>query len=315
METPARRRVADSGKPAFPPALGVALAVLSVSFAAPLFRLAEAPPITASFWRLAIATLLLLPFTWKAWPVWRGYTARDWGITAASGIALGLHFGLWVWSLEYTSVAASTCLVTLQAVFVALGGHFLLGDRLKPSGWGGIALAVAGAVAIAVTDQSTAPQPDKALLGDALALAGGLGSAAYLLIGRSLRATRGLVEYVFPVYGIAAVTLLVALPVVGQTAFDGVGTQSFVFFVLLAAVPMLGGHTIANWVVRYIPAHTVATWILLEPVGAALLAWPILDEVPAAGVMLGGVLVLAGAALTIPRRGAKADVVAAEPSG
>lgn len=307
--------MADPGKPAFPPALGVALAVLSVSFAAPLFRLAEAPPITASFWRLALATLLLLPFTWRAWPVWRGYAARDWGITAASGIALGLHFGLWVWSLEYTSVAASTCLVTLQAVFVALGGHFLLGDRLKPSGWGGIALAILGAVAIAVTDRSTAPQPGKALLGDALALAGGLGSAAYLLIGRRLRATRGLVEYVFPVYALAALTLLVALPMVGQAAFDGVGTRSFAFFVLLAAVPMLGGHTIANWVVRYIPAHTVATWILLEPVGAALIAWGVLDEAPALGVLLGGALVLAGAALTIPRRGAAADAVAAEPSG
>jgi drug/metabolite transporter (DMT)-like permease len=297
--------VADPGRPAFPPGIGVAIAVVSVSFAAPLFRLADAPPITASFWRLALATLLILPFTARAWPAWRAYTPRDWGITAASGIALGLHFGLWVWSLEYTSVAASTCLVTLQAVFVALGGHFLLGDRLARSGWAGIALAVAGAVAIALTDHSTAPQPDKALLGDALALAGGLGSAAYMLIGRRLRATRGLVEYV-----------LVALPIVGQGALDGVGTASFGYFVLLAAVPMLGGHTIANWAVRYIPAHTVATWILLEPVGAALIAWAYLSETPALGVLLGGALVLAGAALTIPRRAASpAAPVATEPSG
>jgi drug/metabolite transporter (DMT)-like permease len=307
--------VADPGKPAFPPALGVAIVVLSVSFAAPLFKLADAPPITASFWRLALATLLLLPFTAKAWPAWRSYTARDWGITAASGIALGLHFGLWVWSLEYTSVAASTCLVTLQAVFVALGGHFLLGDRLARSGWFGIAIAIVGAVAIAFTDQSTAPQPDKALLGDALALAGGLGSAAYFLIGRRLRATRGLVEYVTPVYGIAAFTLLVGIPLVGQPIGTGLPWASFLYFILLAAVPMLGGHTVANWVVKYLPAHTVATWILLEPVGAALLAWPILGEVPALGVVLGGILVLAGAALSIPRRATESAAVATEPSG
>lgn len=306
----------DAGKPAFPPALGVAIAVVAVSFAAPLFRLADAPPITASFWRLALATLLLLPFAARAVPAWRAYSAADWGITAASGAALGLHFGLWVWSLEYTSVAASTCLVTLQAVFVALGGHLLLGDRLTRRGWAGIALAVAGAAAIALTDSSTAPQPSKALLGDALALAGGLGSAAYLLIGRRLRATRGLVEYVTPVYGVAALTLLLWLPLAGQPLGTGLPWASFAFFVLLAAVPMLGGHTVANWVVRYRPAHTVATWILLEPVGAALLAWPLLGEVPHAGVALGGLLVLAGAALTIPRRAkAAAAPVAAEPSG
>ncbi|MFA5944893.1 MAG: DMT family transporter [Candidatus Thermoplasmatota archaeon] len=307
--------MADPGKPAFPPGLGVAIAVLSVSFAAPLFKLADAPPITASFWRLALATILLLPFTAKAWPAWRAYATKDWGITAASGIALGLHFGLWVWSLEYTTVAASTCLVTLQAVFVALGGHFLLGDRLTRSGWAGIAVAVLGAIAIALTDQSTAARPDKALLGDALALAGGLGSAAYLLIGRRLRATRRLVEYVTPVYGIAAFTLLVGLPLTGQPLGTGLPWQSFLVFVLLAAVPMLGGHTVANWVVRYLPAHTVATWILLEPVGAALIAWAYLNETPALGVLLGGVLVLLGAALTIPRRSARPAAVAAEPSG
>lgn len=302
--------------PGFPPALGVAVVVLSVSFAAPLFKLADAPPITASFWRLALATLLLLPFTARAWPAWRGYSAKEWGITAAAGIALGLHFALWVWSLESTSVAASTALVTLQAVFVALGGHFLLGDRLGRLAWLGIAVAVAGAVAIAVTDRGTAPQPDKALLGDALALLGGLGSAAYFLLGRRLRTTRGLVEYVTPVYGLAAVTLLLGLAVVGQPLATGLPWEAFLYFVLLAAVPMLGGHTVANWVVKYLPAHTVATWILLEPVGAALLAWPILGEVPPLGVALGGALVLAGAAMTVQRRaGAAARAVAAEPSG
>lgn len=305
--------MADAGKPAFPPALGVAIAVLSVSFAAPLFRLADAPALTASFWRLAFATLLLLPFAGRGLAAWAGYSARDWAITAASGVALGLHFALWVTSLFYTSVAASTCLVTLQAVFVALGGHFLLGDRLGRMGWLGIAVACLGALAIALSDRSTAPQPDKALFGDLLALAGGLGSAAYMLIGRRLRSTRGLVEYVLPVYAAAALTLLLAVLVVGQPVGTGLPASSFVAFVLLAAVPMLGGHTVSNWVVRYLPAHTVATWILLEPVGAALLAWPLLGEVPSVGVALGGALVLMGAALTVPRRGAAS--AAAEPSG
>lgn len=307
--------MADAGKPAFPPGLGVAVAVLSVSFAAPLFRLADAPALTASFWRLAFATLLLLPFAGRGLAAWRGYAGRDWAITAASGVALGLHFALWVTSLFYTSVAASTCLVTLQAVFVALGGHFLLKDRLSRAGWAGIAVACLGAVAIAISDRSTAPQPDKALFGDLLALAGGLGSAAYMLIGRRLRASRGLVEYVLPVYAAAALTLLAALLLAGQPVGTGLPASSFVAFVLLAAVPMLGGHTVSNWVVRYLPAHTVATWILLEPVGAALLAWPLLDEVPSAGVVLGGALVLAGAALTVPRRTSPAAAAAAEPSG
>ncbi|MEK6975896.1 MAG: DMT family transporter, partial [Candidatus Thermoplasmatota archaeon] len=305
------RLAARPGGPAFPPSLGVAVAVLSVSFAAPLFRLAEAPALTASFWRLAFATLILLPFAGRAIPAWRDYSGREWALTILSGVALGLHFALWVTSLFYTSVAASTCLVTLQAVFVALGGHFVLKDRLGRAAVLGILVAVAGAAVIAFTDNATAPQPDKALVGDALALTGGIASAFYFLVGRKVRATRGLIAYVVPVYAVAAVTLFAALPLVGQPVGTGLPASSFVAFVLLAAVPMLGGHTVANWVVKHLPAHTVATWILLEPVGAALLAWPLLDEVPHLGVVAGGALVLAGAALTVPRRKAAPAAVVA----
>lgn len=314
-------------RPPIPPWLGVAVAVVSVSFAAPLFDLANAPAVTASFWRLALACLLLLPFSVKAWPAWRAYSWREWGIAGAAGVALALHFGLWVASLSMTSIAASTALVTLQAVFVALGGHFILKDRLGAGNAVGVAVAVAGALAIAASDYHGEPVLEsKALLGDLLALLAGLGSAAYFLVGRRLRATRGLVEYVLPVYAFAALALLLALPVVGQPLFAfgppreclaWLGAEgTFALFVLLAAVPMLGGHTVANWTVRYLPAHTVATWILLEPLGAALLAWGIscIGEVPSWGVVAGGALVLVGAALTMPRRGKEAGV-AAEPAG
>jgi drug/metabolite transporter (DMT)-like permease len=138
-----------------------------------------------------------------------------------------------------------------------------------------------------------------------------------------------LVEYVLPVYAIAALGLAVAAVALRQpllsfasaTPSDAAGTwlarhfghwAPFVVFVLLAAVPMLGGHTVSNWVLKHLPAHTIATWILLEPVGAALLAWPLLGEVPSAPTFAGGALVLLGAFLTIPRRG---PVVATEPAG
>ncbi len=290
-------------RPVMPPAIGLALAVVSVSFAAPLFRLADAEPLTASFWRLAFAVLILAPFARRI--AWRTWSAKEWGLAAASGIALGAHFSLWVTSLFYTTVAASVSLVTLQAIFVALGGHFLLGDRLRGAGWVGVVLATIGAFVIAFADAQGAEEARNALLGDALAILGGLGSAAYMLIGRRLRATKGLVEYVMPVYAIAAVAILLTLPLVGQPLVGDMSGSTFIFFVLLAAVPMLGGHTLANWCFRYMPAHTVATWILLEPAGAALLAWPLLGEVPSLWVIAGGALVLLGAAQTVRKAPAK----------
>lgn len=300
-------------RPLVPPGVGLAVAVLSVSFAAPLFRLAEAPALTASFWRLAFAVLILLPFTGRAAVAWTSYTRRDWTITVGAGIALGAHFALWVSSLFYTTVAASVSLVTLQAVFVALGGHFLLRDRLSRRAWMGVFAAFAGAVLIATGDGGFGTTSRRALIGNGLALAGGLGSAAYMLIGRRLRAKRDLVEYVTPVYAFAALTVLVALPLTGQPLSTGLDARSFGVFVLLAAVPMLGGHTIANWCLKHMEAHVVATWILLEPLGAALLAWPLLGELPGPWTVVGGALVLLGAAQTVrPDRPARS--LAVEPA-
>lgn len=286
-------------RPAFAPPLGLALAVISVSFAAPLFRLADAPALTASFWRLGFAVLILLPFTRGSWRAWRRFSRRDAIATVAAGAALGFHFGIWVTSLEYTTVAASVSLVTLQAVWVAVGSHFLLQERLSGRGWLGVMVATTGAVGIGMADGFTAPDSSRALFGDLLALIGGFGSAAYMLIGRRLRQRHDLVTYVTPVYFVAAVVLLPFMALLEQPLAAGIGTTSFVLFVLLAAVPMLGGHTLANWCMRYMPAHTVATWILLEPAGAALIAWPLLGEVPHWGVIIGGVLVLAGAWQTV----------------
>jgi drug/metabolite transporter (DMT)-like permease len=275
------------------PAIALGLAVVSVSFAAPLFRLADAPPLTASFWRLAFAVLLLLPFTRGSWADWRAFSRREWWWVVASGVALGFHFALWVTSLFLTTVAASVSLVTLQAIMVAVGGHFILRDRLTGAAWAGVAIATVGALTIGAGD-----------------LPAGSGNwsasrrAAYMLIGRRLRQRHGLITYVTPVYAVAALTMLASLLVVRQPLAAGPSEQ-FVWFVLLAAVPMLGGHTLGNWSLRYLHAHVVATWILLEPLGAAVLAWliPSLHEVPSKWTILGGALVLMGAALTI-RHGA-----------
>lgn len=299
-----------SARPRFPPSLAVGLAVVSVSFAAPLFRLADAPATTASFWRLAFAVLLLAPFAWRALPEWRAFQSRTWFVVGIAGVALAFHFWLWVEALHRTSVASATVLVTLQAVFVALGGHWILGDKLRPMAWAGVLVALGGA-AVMTLDAPGDGRPES-LAGNLLALVAGLGSAAYMLIGRRVRRSTGLLAYVVPVYAVAALVLAVAAALTGDglvqfATRSGKETTvwAFVFFVLLAAVPMLGGHTLSNWAIRYVPAHLVATWILLEPVGAALLAIPLFGEIPGPLLLVGGGMVLAGAVLTLQRtRGA-----------
>lgn len=276
----------------------MALSILAISAAAVLFRAADAPPLPASAFRLLFATLMLLPFAlWKARRELVALAARDWLGLVLVGLVLALHFGAWVASLDLTSVAASVVLVTLHPVFVAVLSRRLYGEGVSSRGYVGILLALGGGAIITWGDAQRGSDP---LLGDVLALVGAFAAAAYFLAGRGYRQRLSLLAYVTPVYGVAALALLagsLVLPSPYGGPLTGYDARQLVLFVALAGVPMLLGHTVLNWALRYVSAPVIATTVLGEPVGATLLALAFLREVPAPLTLLGGAIVLAGIAL------------------
>ena len=282
------------------PYVVLAAAVLAVSWAAPLIRLTVAPALAIAAWRLVLSSLILLPLFLRGTHVaaWRGLGTRDRWIAAVAGVALALHFASWITSLRLTSVAASAALVSLSPVFAWALSHLFLGERPNRVQAAGIVLAVAGAAVIALGGARTGGRA--VLLGDLLALVGAACGAAYLVIGRRLRARLDLVAYVTPVYGVAAAVLLAWAASRGE-AFRPFAPADWAVFAALAAGPMLVGHTGFNYALRYLPAYTVNVGFLAEPVGATLIAWvlPAIAEAPSATDLGGGIIVLAGVALTM----------------
>jgi drug/metabolite transporter (DMT)-like permease len=277
----------------------LALALIGISFAGPLVRLSHAHPLAIAIWRLGIALVfiavaLIVTGTWRQW---RLLDRRGALLAIGAGVMLAIHFWAWNASVSMTSVAASVVLVNMQPVIVALLSVFWL--REPPSGrqWGGIAVAMVGAVVVALPELSA---PDNAvstrtLTGDLLALAGAATGACYFVAGRRLRATLDLWPYVGLVYGVCFLVLLifagaVHAPILGQPR------REIEIFAALAIGPMLLGHTGFNWALRYMPAYVVNLALLGEPVGATLLAaaLPGIREVPSAATLVGGALILTG---------------------
>jgi len=288
--------------------------VLAMSWAAPLIRLSGAPPLAIAAWRLTFASLLLGPaFVLSgARGEWARLAGRSRGIAALAGVLLALHFASWITSLRLTSVAASAVLVSLSPVFAWLFSRALLGERPGRRQAAGIVLAVAGAAVIALGDWRATGRA--ALLGDLLALAGAVCGGAYFVIGRKLRADLGLVAYITPVYGVAALVLLAWAGARAQ-AFVAYPAGDWAIFAALAVGPMLVGHGGLNYALRYLPAYTVNVAALGEPVGATLIAWllPAIAEPPGASAVVGGVLALGGIALALARGGGAAGAERAPP--
>jgi drug/metabolite transporter (DMT)-like permease len=248
---------------------------------------------------------LLAPVAFRKYrPQLLRLTAGEVLLAGLSGLLLAIHFGTWISSLEYTSVASSVVLVSTGPIWVALLSSAFLKEHVAPAAVFGLFLSVLGAVIIGAADlcswaavlqcSTTADiLRGQAVWGDALALAGALAVSGYLMLGRQLRATMPLVPYVFIVYGFAAVGLLVAVAATGGTLV-GYRPLTYLWLLLLALVPQLIGHSTYNWALRFLPATFVSVLGLGEPIGSAILAYFILSEQPGSFVLLGGAFVLLG---------------------
>lgn len=279
--------------------IAVLVGVLAVSFAAIFVRWSAAPALITAMYRLLFAALLTcgVIFT-RGKANFKAFAVQDMVLAMGSGVFLALHFYSWFVSLELTSVASSTVLVTMQPIFVVAGEYLLFRERVTPLAMLGIAISLTGSIFIGLGGSRELHR----LYGDVLALLGALLVSVYLLIGRSLRKRVPMLEYTLVVYSTSTVVLLV-LALVSNTPLHGYPAGTWLVFFLLALVPTMLGHSLFNWALKYLETSYISVNILGEPVGATVLAWLFFGEVPSVSEAVGGALILAGLYLFHQKRG------------
>src|SRR5512136_2608336 len=98
--------------------------VLIVSTASILIRWGQGAGVsslTIAAVRLGVAATLLLPVALlRSRTELASLSRRDCALALTSGAFLAIHFWAWISSLEYTSVASSTVLVTTNPLWVGL---------------------------------------------------------------------------------------------------------------------------------------------------------------------------------------------------
>jgi drug/metabolite transporter (DMT)-like permease len=272
--------------------------VLAVSLSGPLMAAMVVPPLAIAFWRNGFATLALAPAaaTRRRAEV-RGLDRRQLGRIVLSGTALALHFGTWVTSLTLTSVASATAIVCLQMAWIA-AWQLLRGERFDLRTGLGLVLAFAGVLVVSGVDLTVSVQ---ALVGDVLALVGGMAAAAYTVLGSRARETTSTTAYTFVCYGTCAALLAVACAVAGQP-LAGYPAAQWGLLLLVTATAQLLGHSVFNHLLATTGPLLVSLALLLEVPGASVLAALILGQTPPVGALAGLLVILAGMALVVVGR-------------
>lgn len=283
-------------KPAIHPYFPIIIGVFSVALSAIFVKMTSADSGVTAFYRMLFSIIIMSPvFFMKYTHELKKLSKRDWIFTSIAGIFLAFHFILWFESLNYTSVASSTVLVTLQPLFAFAGTYFFFKERLSAKTLLSGGIAIAGSVIIGYGDFKVS---GSALYGDVLALIACALITAYLLFGQDVRKRLSLMTYTFVVYSVSSITLFFYIIVKGES-FGPYPASEWMWFLLLAIIPNLFGHTLFNWAVKWVSTNVISIAILFEPVGAAILAYFILGELLNSSQIIGGVVVLTGIILFV----------------
>jgi len=279
--------------------LGVA--VVNVSTASILVRLAGGEGVhgfAVATWRLALSSIL----TWILLLLLGGSSLarllskpRDLVLMSMSGIALALHFMLWMHSLAHINVAASVTIVDSYPALLAIVGRFILGERYSVAQYLGSMVAFMGVIGLSLVSYTgdLAPPGGDPVLGALLAFGGMLAVSAYFTIGRVMRARYTTLEYTAIVYTMGAVTAI-PLTVLAGINMVNLTLKAWMFIVLVTLIPMLGGHTLINYVIGRLSLLATTVPVLGEPVGATLLALLLLGEPVSQEVAIFMALTLSG---------------------
>ena len=273
------------------PYVAIAIGVISVSLSAIFVKLSSAESAVIAFYRMLFSVLIMSPvFLLKYKSELKLLQKRDWIFSIVAGVFLAFHFILWFESLNYTSVASSTVLVTLQPIFAFIGTYLFFKEKVAFQSIVAVIVAISGSLLISWGDFRVS---GAALYGDGLALIACAFITGYLLFGQDVRKRLSLMTYTMVVYSVSTITLFFYVLFMGQS-FGPYESNDWLLFVMLAIVPNLLGHTLFNWSLKWVSTNTISIAILFEPVGAAILAFFIFNEKLILSQVIGGIIVILG---------------------
>lgn len=254
------------------------LGVFALSTSAIFVRLANAPSSITAFYRLFFATIILLPFLFlnkENWLALLSLSRKQLGLGLLSGLLLSIHYVLWFESLNYTSVASATVIVTLQPIFSFVGGYFLFKERYSKGAIASCFVSLIGCFIIGWGDFGISIQ---ALFGDLLAFIAAGVITTYFFVGQHIRKNLSVIPYSLLGYSSSAI-FLALYAFTQNVSFVDYSTSTWKAFIGLALFATIFGQMVFNWLLKWLSTSAISMSILGETVGTCILAYFILDEV------------------------------------
>ena len=217
-----------------------------------------------------------------------------WPLAIVFGLVFSAEFLILFTAIDLTTVSRSSIFFYAMPIWMAIGAHlFLPGDRLTSQKIAGLVLAMTGvALAMAYRDGGQG-----SILGDMLALAGGMAWAAIGLLAKGTRLNQlGPDAQLMWQVAISAPVLMLLAPLFGPLIREvAVLHIAALAFQIIAVVTF--GFVLWFWLLSIYPGSGVASFSFLAPVFGVFLGWALLGEEVGPGLIAALSLVCVGIVL------------------
>ena len=284
------------------------IVIWSVNFIAAKIGLRSLPTLTMASFRVVFAGVVMLPayllcsrfdaFAEAAQTRRRGFNLRDlWTFLYLGFFGVAVNQFCFTAALRLTSVSHASVIVGMAPIYT-LGLAVLL--RLESATWRkatGMAVSFAGIAVMASEHGLTARSPS--LLGDAITLAGSVGFAIYVVLGKRVAGMYdALTMTAFSHFAGALIVLPLAIRqavALGSAQnWLAVPWSAWAALLYMAIFSSAVAYILYYWLLRYLEASQLAAFSYLLPVLATILGIFWLGEKGSWGQVLGGALALGG---------------------
>jgi len=254
--------------------LAMIFASLMWSTGGVLGKSTHASGVVLSFWRLWIASVVLLGIVavTKRWP-----TRVDFRRAWLAGVLFGLNICAFFVAIQSVTIATALIIAALAPVVALPVSVRFFGEHLTSVKVICAAASVVGVVVAVLATPAAGSGEESTVIGYLWALLALVFWVAYLLVSKSVRPKVATVQFMFVVSFIGALTVSLLVLVTSADLWQIHGT-GWIWVSILAIGPGICGHGLVAWAQPRVDASVTSVLIQAEPIGATAMAWIFLDE-------------------------------------
>jgi len=273
--------------------IALVVGIICISIFPVLVKLSLTPGVISAFYRMAIASALLLPYALITKQL-KIPSTKVLLLGIVCGVVFGLDVAVWNVAIQESTATQASLLTNLSPVWVGIGAFFFLKNKPKKNFWIGTVVAVLGMVTLVGFHFFINLNFDLAFI---FGILSGMLYAVYMLVSKFILHEFNVVSFMSISLLASAIALGIISYAIGEP-FSGFSNMGWFVLLIQGVICQLAAWLLISFATKRMRATLVSVSLLGQGILASILAWLFVDETINLQMVIGGLILLLGIRIT-----------------